>query len=255
MKALIIEDEELAIKKLVGLIHKFDENIEIIGGIDTVEDAVDWFSNNNLPDILFLDIHLADGSSFEIFEYVTVDCPIIFTTAYDNYALDAFKTNSIDYLLKPIKYDHLETALKKYYKIYPLEKPKPNQLNMDSLAELIRKNDKAYKSRFLVKSGNLISTVPINDVAYFYFEDRVTFLMTFEKKRFSIKQTLDELEGLLNPKNFNRANRQFIINIEAIDKIHPWFKGRLKLTLRPLQVMDLVISADKTRAFKAWLDR
>ena len=255
MKVLIIEDEQFAVDKLIKLIHQYDSTIEILEQIDTVEDSIHWLSQNPPPDILFLDIHLADGSSFEIFEQVEVQCPIIFTTAYDQYAIQAFKTKSVDYLLKPIKFEDLKRALDKFEDLFGTKPTIGFSKEMHALASLVQSQQQAYKTRFLVKIGNLIKTISITDVAYFLFEDRMTLLITKEKRRYPIKHTLDELEVILDPQQFTRANRQFIINIDAIRKIHPWFKGRLKLELSPEQDIDLVISAAKTKGFKEWLDK
>lgn len=255
MKVLIIEDEHFAADKLIQLIHEYDARIEILDQLDSVEDSVEWLSQNPSPDLLFLDIHLADGFSFEIFEQVDVQCPIIFTTAYDQYAIQAFKTKSVDYLLKPIKLEDLQAALDKFKELFARPSSDSFAKEMHALASLIQSQQQAYKTRFLVKVGNLIKTISVTDVAYFLFEDRMTLLVTKEKRRYPLKQTLDELEGVLDPQQFTRANRQFIINIDAIHKIHPWFKGRLKLELNPLQSIDLVISTEKTKDFKAWLDR
>lgn len=255
MKALIIEDEQFAADKLIKLIYQYDQTIEILDQIDTVEDGVEWLEQNPTPDLLFLDIHLADGSSFEIFEQTEVQCPIIFTTAYDQYAIQAFKTKSIDYLLKPVKFEDLKAALDKFQDMFGNNVKPGFTREMHALASLIQSQQKAYKTRFLVKVGNTIKTISITNVAYFLFEDRTTLLMTKDKHRYPVKHTLDELEVMLDPLQFTRANRQFIINIDAIHKIHPWFKGRLKLELTPLQPADLVISADKTKSFKEWLDR
>lgn len=255
MKTLIIEDEQIAASKLIDLIHQYDPKIEILDQIDSVEDAVDWLNDHPTPDLLFLDIHLADGSSFEIFEQAEVKSPVIFTTAYDQYAIQAFKTKSVDYLLKPIKFPDLKAALDKYRELF--ERPAPQEFGkeMRALASLIQSRQKEYKTRFLVKVGNVIKTISITEVAYFIFEDRTTLLVTKENRRYPVKNTLDELEEMLDPVQFARANRQFIICIDAIQKIHPWFKGRLKLDLKPAQGVDLVISSEKTRGFKEWLDR
>ena len=255
MKTLVIEDEQFAADKLIALIHRYDPEIEILGQFDTVEDAVEWLSQNPSPDLLFLDIHLADGSSFEIFEQTEVRCPVIFTTAYDQYAIQAFKTKSVDYLLKPIKFPDLKAALDKYKEIFTKPSDPGFGQEIRALASLIQSKQKSYKTRFLVKAGNLIKTISITDVAYFLFEDRNTLVVTKDKRRYPVKQTLDELEVILDPHQFTRANRQFIISVDAIHKIHPWFKGRLKLELNPPQNVDLVISAEKTRGFKEWLDR
>ena len=255
MEVLIIEDEQFAADKLIKLIQQCDPSIKILDQLDTVEDSVEWLVKNAAPDLLFLDIHLADGSSFEIFEQVNVTCPIIFTTAYDQYAIQAFKTKSIDYLLKPIKQEDLQKALDKFHDLFDKKAGPDFTQEMKVLANLIQNQQKIYKSRFLVKVGNQIKTISISDIAYFTFEDRTTLLVTKDKRRYPLKQTLDELEELLDPLQFNRANRQFIISIDAIHKIHPWFKGRLKLELSPKQDIDLVISAEKTKGFKEWLDR
>ncbi len=254
MRALIIEDEQIAVDRLMKLIHQCDPTINIVEELDTVEDAVEWFTLNDPPDLLFLDIHLSDGSSFEIFDQIEIKCPIIFTTAYDQYAIKAFKTKSVDYLLKPIKLKDLKAALTKYHEVYNKSSFKEVASEMHLLSGLIKGLQKEYKSRFLVKLGKTITTVPIADVAYFVFEDRTVLLTTIHNKRYPVNFTLDELEGLLDSISFIRANRQFIISINAIKKIHPWFKGRLKLDLSPPQNINLVISAEKTKGFKEWLD-
>ena len=252
MRVLIIEDEQFAADKLIKLIHQCDPTINILDQLDTIEDSVEWFSQNTSPDLLFLDIHLADGSSFE---QIDVNCPIIFTTAYDQYAIQAFKTKSVDYLLKPVKLEDLKNALNKYHEVFDKNSVPGFTEEMKTLAGLIQGQQKIYKTRFLVKMGNQIKAIPITEVAYFTFEDRTSLLVTKDKRRYPLKQTLDELEELLDPLQFNRANRQFIISIDAIHKIHPWFKGRLKLELSPKQDIDLVISSEKTKGFKEWLDR
>lgn len=255
MKTLIIEDEQLAADKLIKLIYQYDPGIEIIDQLETIEDSVEWFAQNPAPDLLFLDIHLADGLSFEIFEQVVVQCPIIFTTAYDQYAIRAFKTKSVDYLLKPIKLSDLSRALEKYKELFSQKQHPDFKEEMRALASLIKGKEISYKSRFLVRVGNLIKSISIEEIAYFFFEDRTTLLMTKDKHKYPVRHTLDELEEILDPHQFNRANRQFIISIDAIHKIHPWFKGRLKLDLMPPQNIDLVISSEKTKYFKEWLDR
>ena len=255
MRVLIIEDETPAWKRLQKLILEADPELEIVEVIDTVEDAVAWLRQFKMPDLLFMDIQLADGLSFEIFRQVEIKAPVIFTTAYDQYAIRAFKTKSVDYLLKPVRFTDLKVALDKFKEIYNHQPEVNFTQEMHALASLIQSRQKEYKTRFLVKIGNLIKTVSVTEVAYFLFEDRTTLLVTKDKHRYPVKHTLDELQEMLDPHQFNRANRQFIISIDAIHKIHPWFKGRLKLELTPLQTADLVISADKTKGFKEWLDR
>lgn len=256
MQVLIIEDEQFAAEKLLGLIRQYDAEIEVLDQIDSVEDAVEWLSNHPEPDLLFLDIHLADGSSFEIFEEVQLSCPVIFTTAYDQYAIQAFKTRSVDYLLKPVRYEDLERALDKFRDMFgdPSKHQTALPVDINALAGLLQQQQ-TYKNRFLVKMGNTIKTIPITEVAYFQTEDRATLLITKTNRRYPVNYTLDELEPLLDPLQFNRANRQFLISIEAIHKIHPWFKSRLKLELNPAASAELVVSAEKTKGFKEWLDR
>jgi len=223
MKVLIIEDEQIAANKLTMLVHQYDAKIKILEQFDTVEDTVEWLQQNDAPDLLFLDIHLADGSSFEIFDQVSVKCPVIFTTAYDQYAIQAFKIKSVDYLLKPIKFEDLQSALDKYKEIFVSTPASDFAKDMQALAQLIQTQQKEYKSRFLIKVGNIIKTISVDNVAYFQFEDRATLLVTTDNHRYPVNNTLDELEELLNPKQFARANRQFIITFGSIQKIHPNF--------------------------------
>jgi two-component system LytT family response regulator len=253
MKVLIIEDEVPAAEKLVKLIKKYDPNIEILAQFDDVETTVNWFKKNEEPDLMFLDIHLADGLSFEIFNQTDVKCPIIFTTAYDQYAIHAFKVNSVDYLLKPIKYDDFESALKKYKSVYATKEP--DVPNFQKIADLIKNQQRAYKSRFLAKAGNFIKTIAIEDVSYFISEDKVTFIVSKKNKMYPINYTLDDLEELLDPGQFNRANRKFLIGIDSIAEIHPYFKGRLKIVLAPKQEEELVVSSGKSSSFKNWLGK
>lgn len=256
MQVLIVEDEQQASDKLIKLIAEYDPTIEVLGQIDAVEEAVEWFQQHPPPDLIFLDIQLADGSSFEIFEQVEIHSPIIFTTAYDQYAIQAFKTRSIDYLLKPIRQEDLRHAMEKYQDIFGSQQqstaPSLN-LAISELADLLQEHGKTYKSRFLVKMGNTIKSIATTDIAYFQTEDRTTLLITKDNHRYPVNYTLEDLEPLLDPAQFARANRQFLIHIEAIHKIHPWFKSRLKLELQPAASADLVISVERTKAIKTWL--
>ena len=252
MRILIIEDEPFAAKKLEEMIKEYDHDFEILEVLDSIEDAVTWFEQHAQPNLIFLDIHLADGLSFEIFDHVNIEVPIIFTTAFDRYAIQAFKTKSIDYLLKPVRFEELKLALDKYLSWFG-DPYQQDQLQM--LAKTLKQGHQSYKRRFLVRAGNVIKTVPLTDIAYFSSMDRTTQIVTSNGRQYPIRQNLDELESLLDPMQFYRANRQFIIRIEAIAKIQPWFKGRLKLQLSPPQGVDLVVSSEKTPAFKRWLDR
>jgi len=253
MKVLIIEDELPAAEKLIKLINKYDPNIQVLAHFDDIESTVKWFKENAAPDLIFLDIHLADGLSFEIFKQVEINCPIIFTTAYDQYAIQAFRVNSVDYLLKPIKYADFELAMKKYKTIYASEDSGVH--DFQKIADLIKNRQKAYKSRFLAKAGNFIKTIAIDKVSYFISEDKVSFIVTKENKMYPIDYTLDDLEELLDPEQFNRANRKFLIGIDSIAEIHPYFKGRVKIHLEPKQKEDLVVSSEKAAGFKKWLGK
>lgn len=254
MRILIIEDEAFAADALESMICDLKPETQILEKIESIEEAVEWFEANTLPDLIFCDIHLSDGSSFEIFKQVEVKTPVIFTTAYNEYALEAFKVNSIDYLLKPIVKSDLEKAIKKYEEL--------NRKNIlhefENLKNLLKNtvldSGKASKTRFMVKSGQSIKTIASEQIAYFLAEDGVVLLVTPEGKRYVVNYTLDQLEELLEPKNFFRANRQLITRIDAIKEVSPYFKGRLHLSLIPELKNDQIISSNKASAFKDWLD-
>ncbi|MEY5040782.1 MAG: hypothetical protein RLZZ414_310, partial [Bacteroidota bacterium] len=207
MKVLIIEDEAPAVRKLRGLLNNQDVDIEVLADIDTVEEAVEWLSNNPSPDVIFSDIQLADGVSFEIYSKVPPKCPIIFTTAYDEYALKAFELNSLDYLLKPYTEEQFNRAFQK------IKTTSTNANEVDKiksvLAQLNIKSNQ-YKERFLVSKAGVLLPIKVDDVAYFYTEDKTINLVTKTKERYFISSSLDELEVILNPSNFYRVNRQYI---------------------------------------------
>jgi DNA-binding LytR/AlgR family response regulator len=256
MKILILEDEALAAKRLISLIHDFDPSIIVLETIDSVEDAVDWLIANPPPDLIFMDIMLADGQSFEIFEHVEIKTPVIFTTAFDEFAIKAFKVNSIDYLLKPVEQQLLKSAMKKFHSLTP--KPENFREIMESL--LIspiktREIKPAYKIRFLIKQGDKFVPVPIADAAYFSFEDKLSFLNTFSKKRFMLDHTLDELDKMLDPELFFRLNRQYITSFDAIKTVHNYFHGKLKVYLTSDASAGIIVSKSRANLFKQWLNR
>jgi two-component system LytT family response regulator len=220
--------------------------------LDSVETAVYWLQNNPHPDIIFLDIHLADGASFEIFDHVKVNCPIIFTTAYDEYALQAFKVNAIDYLLKPIKVNELSAALEKYKKIHL-----PAEPDFSALIESIKQQKGSgnnYLHRLLIRFSNSFKLVEISDAAYFYTKDKITFVVTKSTgKRFPADYPLDRLETMLDPAVFFRINRQFIVNVHAIKEMHPYSKSRVKLDLEPPSDQETIVSTERSSEFKRWL--
>ena len=255
MKVLIIEDESLSAGKIVDYLFKYDESIEVLAKLDSVEASVQWFRKHNQPDLVFLDIYLSDGICFSIFDEVDVESPVIFTTAHDNYAIKAFELNSIDYLLKPIKYDAIVTALNKYKKVTERVNFKDVKNRLQGLIESIKTGQGQYKSRFLVKSGNKICYIDSMQIAYFYSENKMSFLVTGENHKYAIDPSLDLLQNQLNPKYFFRINRKFLIHINSLKTIHPYFKGRLKIELDPRFHEDITISSDKAQLFKNWLDQ
>jgi two-component system LytT family response regulator len=246
MKALIIEDEAAAVRRLTKLIQEVDANLEIVADLDSIETTLNWLENNPAPDLIFMDIHLADGSSFEIFNHTKIEKPIIFITAYDQYAIQAFKVNAIDYLLKPIKKAELEQALKKYQNLQ-----QPSGFDYQKLAKAVNRDE--YNKRFLIRFGQQIRVVEFRDAAYFYTQDKVTFIVTKQGKRYPLDYSLEKLEEMANPRNFFRINRQFIINIEAIKEMYAYSKSRVKIDLQPACELETVVSTDRSPLFKKWL--
>jgi len=258
MKVLIIEDEPFAQQELKRLLDGLNKNIEILDMIDTVEDAVDWLNTRKVPDLIFLDIQLADGISFEIFNKVKVDAPVIFTTAYDEFAVRAFQLNSIDYLLKPIKPDELLRALDKLDSMKSQFGPGNNpsiKLSQQQLESLLGAAKKEYKSRFVAKVGDQIKHISIGDIAYFYAEDNVVFLMTSGNSRYIIDYSIEEIVGMIDPKEFYRLNRTFLANINAIDKVYKYLNSRLKIELKPACEKEILVSRAKVADFMDWMER
>jgi DNA-binding LytR/AlgR family response regulator len=248
MKALIIEDEILASKHLKQVLDEVGD-FEIITVLESIKETVKWFEKNPLPDILFMDIHLSDGSAFEIFKLVKITCPIIFTTAYDEYALRAFKVNSIDYLLKPIEVNDVREALKK---LKELSNSESVQIAINNLISNFKKGSK-YKTHFLIPvKGDKLIPVQTNDLACFYVDAGIIKALTFEGRSFSVDFTLDELTELLDPELFFRANRQFIISRKAVKDIDLWFNSRLSVNLNVSVPEKIVISRGRIPEFKTW---
>ena len=251
MNIVIIEDEELAARRLEGMIRSFDPGINILAKLESIEEAVSWFRSNPEPDLIFLDIHLEDGLSFQIFEKVPVKSPIIFTTAFDEYAIKAFKLKSIDYLLKPITQADLDAAILKYKDWNSTSK---SFIDVGALFELISNRNKSYKSRFSITVGQKIKTIDISEVAYFYSEEGITFLVCRDKSEYPVDYSLDQLIDELVPKDFFRINRQFIVGMKAITNVHVYPKSRLKIELNPVIRTEVFVSIDKVVKFKEWLD-
>lgn len=249
IQVLLIEDEEPAAKRLQKLLNETTEEVNVLGIVDSIHSAKEWLQNHPEPQLILADIHLADGISFELFKQVEVKCPIIFTTAYDEYALQAFKLNSIDYLLKPIKKDELQKALQKFRK---QTETQLQQLNINQLLEAFSQTDK-YRQRFVIRYGEHIKTIETKDVAYFYTEARANFLITKDAKRYVIDFNLDQLDQMLNPKQFYRINRQFIISLQSIDEMSTWTKGRVMIKLKPASKLETIVSTERSAEFKKWL--
>ena len=250
MNVLLLEDEEPASKRLQKLLLETDPGITIVGTIVSVSSAIKWFQENPCPDLLLSDIQLADGISFEVFKVVEIKCPIIFTTAYDQYAIEAFKVNSIDYLLKPIKKEELEKALAKFNKMQTAAVPDLSKL-LETIA--LQQQGQDYKKRFVVRYGEHIKTIQVEDIAFFYTEDKVNFLTTKEGRRFTVDFNLDSLESMLDPKVFFRINRQYIIAIYAIKEMFAYTKSRVLIKLQPEARHETIVSTERSADFKLWL--
>ena len=250
MKAIIIEDEILAAKRLENMILAFDPNIEIVARPESVAESVEWFKANEQPDLIFLDIQLEDGLSFSIFEQVEVSASIIFTTAYDEYAIKAFKLKSIDYLLKPIVQEDLNKAITKYRNW----EGKKQVIDINEIYKLMQVNTRQFRERFSVSVGQKLKTIEVTDIAYFFSVSGITFLVMKTKNQYSLEMSLDALSHELDPKQFFRINRQYLVHISSIGAIHVFPKSRLKLELVPPTQDDIFVSIDKVSDFKRWID-
>ncbi len=244
MNVVIIEDEKPAFNRLGKLLHELMPEVKITAHLDSIQQTKNWFDTHPAPDLVFLDIHLADGNAFDLLKLVSIKAPIIFTTAYDTYAIEAFKTSSVDYLLKPLKKEQLQQALEK----------------LDSLKEFFTqrieeksKHPEEYKKRFLIRFGEHIKTVSVNEIAYFYSENKATFAKTIDNRNFPVDQNLDSLEQVLNPQEYFRINRQYIISLNAIDDMRTYTKARVVVRLNPSVKEAPVVSSERAADFKLWL--
>jgi two-component system, LytTR family, response regulator LytT len=250
MKVLIIEDEQPAAKQLTKMLQKANSSITIIETIDSVEASVKWLNTFPSPDAIFMDIQIADGLSFDIFNHTDINCPVVFTTAFDQYAIKAFRVNALDYLLKPIDEDELNDVINK------LKTKGTPQYSIDFLQNLMPQFTKPiaeFKSRFLIKQGTTLNFVETNDIAFFFSEDGLTHFYSIHNKKHLIEQTLDELEHQLNPSDYFRINRKIIVSIKSIKKISPHFNSRLKLELNPHYLEDIFVARERVSDFKTWL--
>jgi DNA-binding LytR/AlgR family response regulator len=254
MKVLIVEDEKFASNRLTSLIKQYDKSIEVLNVIDSVKSAAQWLMENPAPDLLFFDIQLADGLSFEIFDVVEVKTPVIFTTAYDEYAIKAFKVNSIDYLLKPLDYEDLSKAMKKFREL----NREKFQYNLKSVLEDIQLKAGSvapqYKNRFIVKTGEHLKSILVQEINFIFSRDKGTYMIIDDGKKHLLEQPLDKLEQMLDPANFFRINRQYIITLKSIKDIISYSGSRLKIVLHNSDDNDILVSRERTQDFKQWLD-
>ena len=250
MKTIIIEDEQLAARRLENMVKSIDPTIEIIAKLESVKESVEWFQRNEQPDLIFLDIHLEDGLSFSIFDQVKVNSPIIFTTAFDEYAIKAFKLKSIDYLLKPIVHNDLEKAVAKFRDWGE----KKQLIDVSELFRLMNMTPKQYRERFSVVVGQKLKSIDVKEINYFFSNSGITFVAMQPKGQYSLDLSLDNLMEELDPKKFFRVNRQYIVSLQSIVNIHIFPKSRLKLELNPPVPEGVFVSLDKVVDFKKWVD-
>ena len=250
MRTIIIEDEEFAARRLENLIKECDPTIEVVAKLQSVKESVAWLKANTQPDLIFLDIQLEDDLSFAIFEQVKVQSKIIFTTAFDEYAIKAFKHNSIDYLLKPINREELCNAINKYKN---WDKTGSKVIDAEELRKLLNPQQ-IYRERFMVSVGDRLKSIQVADIAYFFSTAGMTFVVMNSKSQYSVDFSLDALKEMLNSKEFFRVNRQYLVRLSAIDKVVMYPKSRLKLVLNPITDSDLFVSIEKVSEFKNWMD-
>lgn len=250
MNVLIIEDEKPAARRLNRMLEK--QGVQVTNMLHSVVASKEWFANNEQPDLIFLDIQLSDGLSFDIFEKIDLKSAVIFTTAYDEFALEAFKLNSIDYLLKPIDDEDLTNALEKYKFFHPVSEEVNQSIN-DIKKLLLGEQEKVYKTRFTIKVGQHLKMIEVKDIECFYSENKGTYLYTNERRSYLLEMSLEQLEKELAPQLFFRINRTYIINISAINDIITYSNSRLKIILNSYSDHDLIISRERVKDFKNWI--
>jgi len=250
MNVLIIEDEHLAAEKLEKMLATIDPGINVLARLESVLDSINWFNSHEQPNLIFMDIQLDDGICFEIFDAVAIDTPVIFTTAYDSYAIRAFQVNSVDYLLKPIDIDLLVKSIEKYRSIFGSK-----QVQLEKINLLYKQIVTSYKTRFFVKIGNHFHSVSVNEIQCFLIQERGTFLKTLNAKTYDIDYSLDQVQKLVDPNTFFRINRNYLIHIDAIQDIYSYSSNRLGVKLKMLDHLDMIVSREKVTDFKKWLDR
>ncbi|QMW04723.1 LytR/AlgR family response regulator transcription factor [Spirosoma foliorum] len=256
MNVVIIEDESLSVRRLEKMLSEYDPTIQVLAKLPSVTKALRWFNEHQaeLPDLIFMDIHLEDDSAFRIIEETQLELPIIFTTAYDQYTLQAFKANSIDYLLKPIDTDELGAALDKFKRVHLANKA-VSSANVDALIQSLRLPSSVYKDRFMVTIGTKIQSIQTDQIAYFFYDEKSTWLQTHDGRPISVEYSLEKLATLLDPNQFFRINRAYLITFDAIKTIHTDSSGKLKLDLEPISRHEVFVSGDRVTDFKAWLGK
>jgi len=253
MKVLIIEDEGPAAQHLMRLLQRYDSSIEVLATLRSVAESIQWFRSNDPPDLVFMDIQLADALSFKIIEEVEIQVPIIFTTAYDQYALRAFKVNSIDYLLKPIDLDDLKKAFEKLQLL--ASQPGLTGISPQQIATLWKMLQQPFKNRFVVKIGDHLRWVPVEEIQCFFSRDKLTYLVNSEGRSYPTEYSLTDIEGLVNPTDFFRMNRQYIVRADAISEVVTYSNSRLKVHLKKGDKEGIVVSRERVADFKEWLDQ
>lgn len=259
MKILIVEDEELAVRKITKTLGEVDGAAEVVGVTDSITGATNWLQANPAPDLILMDIELSDGQSFEIFNRVPVKSAVVFTTSYDEYALKAFKVNSIDYLLKPVQKEDLAAALAKYRQMKSMYAASADSaaLSMDALVKELQQKlqPKEYRKRFLVKHGQKLVSVETEEIAYFFSDGRLNFFKTDDNRKFVVDYTMDELEEMLEPQQYFRISRSFYVSVRSISQIHDYFGNRLLLQLKPAVDKEAIVSREKVADFKKWMGK
>lgn len=259
MKILIIEDEDLAVRKLMKTLASTDFDIEVAGTADSIRASVTWLQENPAPDLILMDIELADGQSFDIFEKTEVKCPVIFTTSYDEYAVKAFKVNSVDYLLKPVQKEDLVAALEKYEKL-KREYSTPNSstpFNVDLLVKELQRQlqPRDYRKRFLVKNANKLVSIDTENIAYFFSDNGLNFFFTHDHKKYLVDYLMDEIQEMLDPNNYFRISRALLVSAGSIEKIEDYFGNRLILRLKPNIDKEAIVSRERVSEFKKWMGK
>lgn len=254
MNIIIIEDEAPALARIQKLVKEVDASITIVATADSIESAVMLIRNHHDIDLALMDIELADGQSFEIFNRVAVNCPVIFTTAYDEFALKAFKVNGIDYLLKPVDVEDLRRAISKLKTLRHVQVVPDYKQELRSLLSDFKTESISYKNRFLIKIGTKLVSIPVDEIAYFHAADKLVYVYTEQGQKHIIDHTLDEVVKMLHPIAFFQLNRQFVANVKSIQSVHTYFNGKLKVELRPGFSEEVIVSRERAGDFKSWLD-